>query len=119
MSTEVVRALVEGARNFCGAKGDRIIQRDIKPGNILVAQYDGKPVPKAIDFGIAKATAQKLTEKSLFTEFRQIMGTLEYMSPEQAGMNQLDIDTRSDVDSLGVLIYELLTGSTPLDGRRL
>lgn len=96
-----------------------IIHRDIKPGNILVAQYDGKPVPKVIDFGIAKATAQKLTEKSMFTEFGQIIGTLEYMSPEQAEMNQLDIDTRSDVYSLGVLLYELLTGSTPLDGKQM
>jgi serine/threonine protein kinase/tetratricopeptide (TPR) repeat protein len=96
-----------------------IIHRDIKPGNILVAQYDGKPVPKVIDFGIAKATAQKLTEKSMFTEFGQVIGTLEYMSPEQAEMNQLDVDTRSDVYSLGVLLYELLTGTTPLDGKRM
>ncbi len=96
-----------------------IIHRDIKPSNVLVAQYDGTPVPKVIDFGVAKATAQKLTEKTLFTEFGQVMGTVEYMSPEQAELNQLDIDTRSDVYSLGVLLYELLTGSTPLDGKKL
>ena len=96
-----------------------IIHRDIKPSNVLVAQYDGKPVPKVIDFGVAKAVAQKLTEKTMFTEFGQVIGTLEYMSPEQAELNQLDIDTRSDVYSLGVLLYELLTGSTPLDGKKL
>ncbi len=96
-----------------------IIHRDIKPSNVLVAQYDGTPVPKVIDFGVAKATAQKLTEKTLFTEFGQVIGTIEYMSPEQAELNQLDIDTRSDVYSLGVLLYELLTGSTPLDGKQL
>ena len=96
-----------------------IIHRDIKPSNVLVAQYDGRPVPKVIDFGVAKATAQKLTEKTMFTEFGQVIGTLEYMSPEQAELNQLDIDTRSDVYSLGVLLYELLTGSTPHDGKKL
>ena len=96
-----------------------IIHRDIKPSNVLVAQYDGTPVPKVIDFGVAKATAQKLTERTLFTEFGQVIGTIEYMSPEQAELNQLDIDTRSDVYSLGVLLYELLTGSTPLDGKQL
>lgn len=96
-----------------------IIHRDIKPSNVLVTQYDGRPVPKVIDFGVAKATAQTLTEKTMFTEFGQVIGTLEYMSPEQAEHNQLDIDTRSDVYSLGVLLYELLTGSTPLDGKKL
>jgi eukaryotic-like serine/threonine-protein kinase len=96
-----------------------IIHRDIKPSNVLVAMYDDKPVPKVIDFGIAKATSQRLTEKTLFTEFGMIVGTLEYMSPEQAKLNQLDIDTRSDVYALGVLLYELLTGTTPLDRTRL
>ena len=91
-----------------------IIHRDIKPSNVLVTLYDGKPVPKVIDFGIAKATQQKLTERTMFTGIGQILGTLEYMSPEQAEMNQLDIDTRSDVYSLGVMLYELLTGSTPI-----
>ena len=87
-----------------------IIHRDIKPSNVLVTLHDGKPVPKVIDFGIAKATQARLTEKTLFTEFRQMIGTPEYMSPEQAEMSGLDVDTRSDVYSLGVLMYELLVG---------
>src|SRR5438045_4781904 len=91
-----------------------IIHRDIKPSNVLIAPYDGKPVVKVIDFGIAKATGQPLTEKTLFTGFGQVVGTLEYMSPEQAELNNQDVDTRSDVYSLGVLLYELLTGTTPL-----
>jgi eukaryotic-like serine/threonine-protein kinase len=96
-----------------------IIHRDIKPTNILVAEYDQQPVPKVIDFGVAKAISQSLTEKTMFTGLGQIVGTLEYMSPEQAEVNQLDIDTRSDIYSLGVLLYELLTGSTPFDKQRL
>jgi WD40 repeat protein/serine/threonine protein kinase len=96
-----------------------IIHRDLKPSNVLVTQYDGKPVPKVIDFGVAKATGPKLTERTLFTEFGAVVGTLEYMSPEQAELNQLDIDTRSDIYTLGVLLYELLTGTTPLDRKRL
>jgi tetratricopeptide (TPR) repeat protein/serine/threonine protein kinase len=96
-----------------------IIHRDIKPSNVLVASYDGRPVVKVIDFGIAKATGQQLTEKTLVTEIGSVVGTLEYMSPEQAELNQLDIDTRSDIYSLGVLLYELLTGTTPLERKHL
>jgi serine/threonine protein kinase/tetratricopeptide (TPR) repeat protein len=96
-----------------------IIHRDIKPSNVLIAPYDGKPVVKVIDFGVAKATGQRLTEKSLFTDFGAVVGTLEYMSPEQAELNNQDIDTRSDIYSLGVLLYELLAGTTPLDRKRL
>ncbi len=96
-----------------------VIHRDVKPSNVLVALYDGVPVPKVIDFGIAKAVRQPLTEKTLVTGFGAIVGTLEYMSPEQAELNQLDVDTRSDVYGLGVLLYELLTGTTPILPERL
>ena len=96
-----------------------IIHRDIKPSNVMITLHDGVPVPKVIDFGVAKATQQRLTEKTLFTEFRQFIGTPEYMSPEQAEMSVQDIDTRSDIYSLGVLLYELLAGATPFDAKRL
>jgi serine/threonine protein kinase len=96
-----------------------VIHRDLKPSNVLAAPYDGRPVVKVIDFGLAKATGQRLTEQTLFTGFGAVVGTLEYMSPEQAEVNNQDIDTRSDIYALGVLLYELLTGSTPLTRQRV
>ncbi len=96
-----------------------IIHRDIKPSNILVTLHDGEPVPKVIDFGIAKATQGELTDKTVYTQFQQFIGTPAYMSPEQAEMSGLDVDTRSDIYSLGVLLYELLTGRTPFDQKQL
>jgi tetratricopeptide (TPR) repeat protein len=96
-----------------------IIHRDIKPSNVLVALYDDRPVPKVIDFGVAKATGPQLTEQTLHTGFGAVVGTIEYMSPEQASFNQLDVDTRSDIYSLGVLLYELLAGSPPFSKKEL
>jgi serine/threonine protein kinase/tetratricopeptide (TPR) repeat protein len=96
-----------------------IIHRDLKPSNVLVCLYDGQPVPKVIDFGVAKAVEQRLTEHTMFTQYGQIVGTFEYMSPEQAEMSPLGVDTRTDVYSLGVILYELLTGTTPLARQRL
>jgi len=96
-----------------------IIHRDLKPSNVMVTHHDGKPVPKVIDFGIAKATNQRLTEKTLFTRYAHIIGTPAYMSPEQAELSDVDIDTRSDIYSLGILLYELLTGTTPFSEEAL
>jgi WD40 repeat protein len=96
-----------------------VIHRDLKPSNVLVAPYDGRPVVKVIDFGVAKAAGQPLTDRTLVTGLGAVVGTPEYMSPEQAELNNQDVDTRSDVYSLGVLLYELLTGTTPLTGRRV
>ncbi|MHC4539935.1 MAG: protein kinase domain-containing protein [Planctomycetota bacterium] len=96
-----------------------IIHRDIKPSNVMVTRHDGTPIPKVIDFGIAKATNQRLTEKTLFTRYAHIIGTPAYMSPEQADLGDWDVDTRSDIYSLGVLLYELLTGTTPFSEEEL
>src|SRR5262249_6676329 len=96
-----------------------VIHRDIKPSNVLVTLQDGKPLVKVIDFGISRALGQQLTENTLFTGFAQLVGTPLYMSPEQAALSNVDVDTRSDVYSLGVLLYELLTGTTPFDKARL
>jgi serine/threonine protein kinase/tetratricopeptide (TPR) repeat protein len=96
-----------------------IIHRDIKPSNVLVASHDGKPVVRVIDFGVAKAVGHQLTDRTVYTQFAQLIGTPLYMSPEQAGQSSLDVDTRSDIYALGVLLYELLTGTTPFDQERL
>src|SRR5262249_48887178 len=95
-----------------------IIHRDIKPSNVLVMSQDGKPVPKIIDLGVAKAIGKQLINKTIYTQFTQLIGTPLYMSPEQAGESGVDVDTRSDIYSLGVLLYELLTGTTPFEKGR-
>ena len=96
-----------------------VIHRDIKPANVMVTQRDGRPTPKVIDFGIAKAIERRLTERTLYTDYHQFIGTPQYMSPEQATMSDGDVDTRSDIYSLGVLLYELLVGSTPFPPEEL
>ncbi len=116
---ERLKVFVQICRAVQHAHQKGVIHRDIKPANVMVTLHDGHPVPKVIDFGVSKAISQQLTEKTLFTAYGQMIGTPQYMSPEQAEMSGLDVDTRSDIYSLGVLLYELLTGTTPIDKQRL
>ena len=113
---ELFLQLCEGVQH---AHQKGIIHRDLKPSNVLVTIKDEKLVPKIIDFGVAKATSQRLTERTVYTELGQLIGTPEYMSPEQAEMTSLDVDTRTDVYSLGVVLYELLVGAQPYDAAEL
>jgi len=114
-ATERLELFIKVCQAVQHAHQKGIIHRDLKPSNVLVTLHDGEPVPKVIDFGVAKALGQKLTEKTLYTGFAHLIGTPAYMSPEQAELSGLDVDTRSDIYSLGVLLYELLTGVTPFD----
>ena len=116
---ERLRLVIEVCEAIQHAHQKGIIHRDIKPTNVLVTSHDGRAVPKVIDFGVAKAMQQDLTDKTIFTRFQEFIGTPAYMSPEQAQMSGLDIDTRSDIYALGVLLYELLTGRPPFDSREL
>src|SRR5262249_34123310 len=116
---ERLRLLIEVCEGVQHAHQKAIIHRDLKPSNILVSLVDGHPQPKIIDFGIAKATGYRLTEKTLFTELGAVIGTPEYMSPEQADLTGQDVDTRTDVYSLGVILYQLLTGDLPFGSKEL
>ena len=117
--TDRLQLFISICRAIQHAHQKGIIHRDLKPSNVMVTIHDNRPVPKIIDFGVSKALSQQLTEKTLFTAYGQMVGTPIYMSPEQAQFSGLDIDTRSDIYSLGVMLYELLTGTTPLDAQRL
>jgi serine/threonine-protein kinase len=118
-TTERLELFIQVCHAVRHAHENNIIHRDIKPSNVMVTLHDDRPVPKVIDFGIAKATSQRLTEKTLFTRYAQMIGTPAYMSPEQAEMGDSEIDMRTDIYSLGILLYEILTGTTPFSEEEL